>query len=173
MQSTNHKLSLSIASDYVWLLQLLFNYLIVDHTADAFTTPDSEVPNQSITDNVINILFSGFSRWDSQHFLHIALKGYILYRLTKEIFDDLQICRLCVLLYSNVFANILSSRFWVGKSCPLAAAERPAYLLDYAKQRGYSGAENPSPYRIVLFKVTTGMWVFCDTISGEKSPASY
>ncbi|KRY32550.1 GPI mannosyltransferase 2 [Trichinella spiralis] len=139
MQSTNHTLSLSIASDYalIWLLQLLFNYLIVDHTADAFTTPDSKASNQSITDNVINILFSGFSRWDSQHFLHIALKGYILYRLTKEIFDDLQICRLCVLLYSNVFANILSSRFWVGKSCPLAAAERPAYLLDYAKQRGY------------------------------------
>ncbi|KRX96912.1 GPI mannosyltransferase 2 [Trichinella pseudospiralis] len=318
-------LSLSIASDYdysicnflvlklimkqslnillqscllVWLLQLLFNNLIVDHMADAFTTPDSEVKNRSITDNVINILFSGFSRWDSQHFLHIALKGYtfennvaffpllpiftrlinrlivllfplvsvsdyflsilssvlvvnvayvitgyILYLLTKEIFDDLQICRLCVLLYSvspatiflhsiyseslyslftfaglyylirkkrnvfisaicfafaslarsnslmnilflfyfsfeNIFANMLSSCSWVGKvkplqvtiswkklfsfilhsaivlapivlyqlyifatfclSCPLEAAERPAYLSDYAKQRGYT-----------------------------------
>ncbi|KAL1234483.1 Oxidoreductase HTATIP2 [Trichinella spiralis] len=74
------------------------------------------------------------NRWDSQHFLHIALKGYILYRLTKEIFDDLQICRLCVLLYSRQNVQLI---YWIMLSS-VGTGTNVNWTI-------CSGAENPSP----------------------------
>ncbi|XP_048468959.1 palmitoyltransferase ZDHHC18-A isoform X1 [Rhincodon typus] len=57
------------------LFQMVFNYVIPDHRADAFQAP--QLRNLSISDEVLEILLSGFSRWDAQHFLFIAEFGYI------------------------------------------------------------------------------------------------
>uniref|UniRef100_UPI00398EF19C palmitoyltransferase ZDHHC18-A n=1 Tax=Pristiophorus japonicus TaxID=55135 RepID=UPI00398EF19C len=57
------------------LFQMVFNSLIPDHKADAFRAP--QLHTLSAGDVVLEILFSGFSRWDAQHFLFIAEFGYI------------------------------------------------------------------------------------------------
>ncbi|XP_078094171.1 palmitoyltransferase ZDHHC18-A isoform X2 [Mustelus asterias] len=54
---------------------MIFNSLIPDHRADAFRAP--QLQSSSIGDVLLEILLSGFSRWDAQHFLFIAEFGYI------------------------------------------------------------------------------------------------
>ncbi|XP_060703517.1 palmitoyltransferase ZDHHC18-A isoform X1 [Hemiscyllium ocellatum] len=57
------------------LFQMVFNSLIPDHRADAFQAP--QLHNLSIGDELLEILLSGFSCWDAQHFLFIAEFGYV------------------------------------------------------------------------------------------------
>ncbi|OQR73433.1 GPI mannosyltransferase 2-like, partial [Tropilaelaps mercedesae] len=62
----------------VFILQFLFNYFISDHRADAFRSPLIAIESKrwSSADRVIQTLLEGFTRWDSQYFLHIAQFGY-------------------------------------------------------------------------------------------------
>ncbi|XP_067867528.1 palmitoyltransferase ZDHHC18-A isoform X1 [Heterodontus francisci] len=57
------------------VFQVVFNSLIPDHRADAFRAP--QLHSLSVGDMLLEILFSGFSRWDAQHFLFIAEFGYV------------------------------------------------------------------------------------------------
>ncbi|XP_061572471.1 palmitoyltransferase ZDHHC18-A [Cololabis saira] len=57
------------------LLQAVFNAAIPDHEADAFTPPRTEEP--LYLDSVVEWLFGGLSRWDAEHFLFIAERGYL------------------------------------------------------------------------------------------------
>uniref|UniRef100_A0A915ID70 GPI mannosyltransferase 2 n=1 Tax=Romanomermis culicivorax TaxID=13658 RepID=A0A915ID70_ROMCU len=62
-----------------FFLQLVSNFIIPDHYADAFRfSTDGE--DISDVDKVVRFLFDGFSRWDSQHYFHIASYGYNLER---------------------------------------------------------------------------------------------
>ncbi|UYV81101.1 PIGV [Cordylochernes scorpioides] len=58
----------------VWA-QILANYYLPDHEADAFETPTIEEP-KTIFDRGVKQFLEGFSRWDAQYFLHIARHGY-------------------------------------------------------------------------------------------------
>ncbi|KTF74111.1 hypothetical protein cypCar_00030195 [Cyprinus carpio] len=57
------------------VLQAVLNAVIPDHVADAFSPPRSETP--LLLDPVIEALFGGLSRWDAEHFLFIAERGYL------------------------------------------------------------------------------------------------
>ncbi|XP_060640481.2 GPI mannosyltransferase 2 [Anolis sagrei] len=57
------------------LLQALFNILIPDHAADAFSPP--RWLESGFADQVLEWLLGGLSRWDAEHFLFIAEHGYI------------------------------------------------------------------------------------------------
>ncbi|KAM6108473.1 LOW QUALITY PROTEIN: GPI mannosyltransferase 2 [Pterocles gutturalis] len=57
------------------LLQALFNLLIPDHAADAFSPPS---PLRAWPwDLLVEHLLGGLSRWDAEHFLFIAEHGYL------------------------------------------------------------------------------------------------
>ncbi|CAL1611499.1 unnamed protein product [Knipowitschia caucasica] len=57
------------------ILQAVLNAVIPDHDADAFRPPRTAVP--LYLDPVVDWLFSGLSRWDAEHFLFIAERGYL------------------------------------------------------------------------------------------------
>ncbi|XP_026719329.1 GPI mannosyltransferase 2 isoform X2 [Athene cunicularia] len=57
------------------LLQALFNLLLPDHTADAFSPP--RLPEPGLWDLLLERLLGGLSRWDAEHFLFIAERGYL------------------------------------------------------------------------------------------------
>ncbi|CDW53256.1 Mannosyl trans2 domain containing protein [Trichuris trichiura] len=57
-----------------WLLQFIFNHILADHNAEAFRSP--QMSSTYLADRIVDFLFSGYTRWDSQHFLHIATVGY-------------------------------------------------------------------------------------------------
>ncbi|XP_032848054.2 GPI mannosyltransferase 2 [Tyto alba] len=57
------------------LLQALFNLLIPDHAADAFSPPRLSEPG--LWDLLLERLLGGLSRWDAEHFLFIAERGYL------------------------------------------------------------------------------------------------
>ncbi|XP_010159197.1 PREDICTED: GPI mannosyltransferase 2 [Eurypyga helias] len=57
------------------LLQALFNLLIPDHAADAFSPPRLSEPG--LWDLLVERLLGGLSRWDAEHFLFIAERGYL------------------------------------------------------------------------------------------------
>ncbi|XP_075294334.1 GPI alpha-1,6-mannosyltransferase 2 isoform X2 [Opisthocomus hoazin] len=57
------------------LLQALFNLLIPDHAADAFSPPHLSEPGP--WDQLLERLLGGLSRWDAEHFLFIAERGYL------------------------------------------------------------------------------------------------
>ncbi|XP_064028723.1 GPI mannosyltransferase 2 isoform X2 [Pogoniulus pusillus] len=57
------------------LLQALFNLLIPDHAADAFSPP--RLSEAGPWDAVVERLLGGLSRWDAEHFLFIAERGYL------------------------------------------------------------------------------------------------
>ncbi|XP_040444046.1 GPI mannosyltransferase 2 isoform X3 [Falco naumanni] len=57
------------------LLQALFNLLIPDHAADAFSPPRLSEPG--LWDLLLEQLLGGLSRWDAEHFLFIAEHGYL------------------------------------------------------------------------------------------------
>ena len=51
----------------------VFNLLIPDHKPDAFKLGASP---QKLGDYIIEFFLGGFSRWDAQHFINIAVNGY-------------------------------------------------------------------------------------------------
>lgn len=57
------------------VLQALFNLLIPDHAADAFSPPRLSQPG--LWDVLVEQLLGGLSRWDAEHFLFIAEHGYL------------------------------------------------------------------------------------------------
>ncbi|XP_019368027.1 PREDICTED: GPI mannosyltransferase 2 [Gavialis gangeticus] len=57
------------------LLQALFNLLIPDHAADAFSPPRLSEP--SFCDWLLEWLLGGLSHWDAEHFLFVAEHGYV------------------------------------------------------------------------------------------------
>ncbi|XP_021140815.2 GPI mannosyltransferase 2 isoform X4 [Columba livia] len=57
------------------LLQAVFNLLIPDHAADAFSPPRLSEPGPA--DLLLERLLGGLSRWDAEHFLFIAERGYL------------------------------------------------------------------------------------------------
>ncbi|XP_062996545.1 GPI mannosyltransferase 2 isoform X2 [Elgaria multicarinata webbii] len=57
------------------LLQALFNFLIPDHVADAFSPP--RLSESGFCDGLLEWLLGGLSRWDAEHFLFIAEHGYV------------------------------------------------------------------------------------------------
>ncbi|XP_064190663.1 palmitoyltransferase ZDHHC18-A [Anguilla rostrata] len=57
------------------VLQAVFNALIPDHAADAFSPP--RVEEGGALDGVVEALLGGLSRWDAEHFLFIAERGYV------------------------------------------------------------------------------------------------
>ncbi|KAG5858087.1 hypothetical protein ANANG_G00026380 [Anguilla anguilla] len=57
------------------VLQAVFNVLIPDHAADAFSPP--RVEEGGALDGVVEALLGGLSRWDAEHFLFIAERGYV------------------------------------------------------------------------------------------------
>lgn len=69
---------------FVHSLQFLFDYFIPDHQADAFRSPliRAEAKQWTTTDHVVQTLLRGFTRWDSQYFLHIAQFGYTYEHMT-------------------------------------------------------------------------------------------
>ncbi|XP_038017039.1 GPI mannosyltransferase 2 isoform X2 [Motacilla alba alba] len=58
------------------LLQAVFNLLIPDHAADAFSPP--RPGPRSCWDVLVERLLGGLGRWDAEHFLFIAERGYLL-----------------------------------------------------------------------------------------------
>lgn len=56
-------------------LQAVLNAAIPDHEADAFRPPRME--EFLYLDSSVDWLFSGLSRWDAEHFLFIAERGYL------------------------------------------------------------------------------------------------
>ncbi|XP_038190180.1 GPI mannosyltransferase 2 isoform X2 [Arvicola amphibius] len=56
-------------------LQALFNVIIPDHHADAFSPPRL-APSGSV-DQLVEVLLGGLSRWDAEHFMFIAEHGYL------------------------------------------------------------------------------------------------
>ncbi|XP_064477273.1 GPI mannosyltransferase 2-like [Ornithodoros turicata] len=92
----------------VFLLQVICNWIVPDHDADAFRRPTA--PPSS---NVVTYLFGGFAHWDAEYFLHIAEHGYTyentlaffpLYpHLVRCITDSVLDPLLCILLpYQSV-----------------------------------------------------------------------
>ncbi|KAM4872735.1 GPI mannosyltransferase 2 isoform 2-T2 [Thomomys bottae] len=57
------------------VLQALFNVVIPDHQAEAFSPPRL-APSGSV-DKLVEGLLGGLSRWDAEHFLFIAEHGYL------------------------------------------------------------------------------------------------
>ncbi|KAF7242433.1 GPI mannosyltransferase 2 [Varanus komodoensis] len=55
--------------------EALFNLLIPDHAADAFSPPRLSKPGSC--DRLVEWLLGGLSRWDAEHFLFIAEHGYV------------------------------------------------------------------------------------------------
>ncbi|KAK9686523.1 Mannosyltransferase (PIG-V) [Popillia japonica] len=59
----------------IFLLQLLSNTVIPDHDAKVFLYPKMNFTTTPL-DNIIHLMLDGFSKWDAQYFVHIALYGY-------------------------------------------------------------------------------------------------
>ncbi|XP_043940062.1 GPI mannosyltransferase 2 isoform X2 [Protopterus annectens] len=79
------------------VLQVFFNALIPDHSADAFCPP--RLTLSTGWDFIVEILFGGFSHWDAEHFLFIAEYGY----LYEHNFAFFPIFPLTVRLIANTF----------------------------------------------------------------------
>ncbi|MEE6525450.1 hypothetical protein FKM82_025468 [Ascaphus truei] len=60
---------------FTLLMQVVFNTLIPDHVADAFSPPRLSVPGHG--DRLMELLLGGLGHWDAEHFLFIAERGYV------------------------------------------------------------------------------------------------
>jgi phosphatidylinositol glycan class V len=119
------KMSLKSRS-IVLLLQLVLNLLINDHKSDAFLNGfESELKSES--DLMIDQLFNGLNRWDSQYFMAIAYKGYqkenflaffplfpLMVRLLALLFSSINlvfgtevVAYYCLLEISAAFLNLI------------------------------------------------------------------
>ncbi|XP_075294335.1 GPI alpha-1,6-mannosyltransferase 2 isoform X3 [Opisthocomus hoazin] len=66
---------MSFTETFPACLWALFNLLIPDHAADAFSPPHLSEPGP--WDQLLERLLGGLSRWDAEHFLFIAERGYL------------------------------------------------------------------------------------------------
>ncbi|XP_040835570.1 GPI mannosyltransferase 2 [Ochotona curzoniae] len=57
------------------VLQAVFNAIIPDHHAEAFSPP--RLAPSGCADQAVEVLLGGLSRWDAEHFLFIAEHGYL------------------------------------------------------------------------------------------------
>ncbi|XP_063810716.1 GPI mannosyltransferase 2 [Pseudophryne corroboree] len=57
------------------LMQVVFNLLIPDHAADAFSPP--RLAPSALGDRAVELVLGGLGRWDAEHFLFIAEHGYV------------------------------------------------------------------------------------------------
>lgn len=60
----------------VIVLQAISNFLIPDHDANVFISPEDPSLRKSTADYIIDKLLGGMKRWDAQYFIHIAQYGY-------------------------------------------------------------------------------------------------
>lgn len=58
------------------ILQAISNWLIPDHDAGVFVSPQDPQSNTTTCSQLTEIFFGGFRRWDAQYILHIAEHGY-------------------------------------------------------------------------------------------------
>ncbi|CAH2221649.1 GPI mannosyltransferase 2 [Pelobates cultripes] len=70
-------------------MQIVFNTLIPDHKADAFSPPHTSP--DSTGDHLTEFLLGGLGRWDAEHFLFIAEHGYV-YEHNMAFFPLLPLC---------------------------------------------------------------------------------
>ncbi|KAA0191006.1 hypothetical protein HAZT_HAZT007102 [Hyalella azteca] len=59
-----------------FILQVVANWIIPDHEADAFVSPPDPDLSVGIVDQIVTGLIGGLVRWDAQYFIHIAEYGY-------------------------------------------------------------------------------------------------
>uniref|UniRef100_A0A8C5LR67 GPI mannosyltransferase 2 n=2 Tax=Leptobrachium leishanense TaxID=445787 RepID=A0A8C5LR67_9ANUR len=71
------------------VMQVIFNLVIPDHNADAFSPPHTSPV--SAGDHLTELLLGGFGRWDAEHFLFIAEHGYV-YEHNMAFFPLLPLC---------------------------------------------------------------------------------
>ncbi|KAM8974903.1 GPI alpha-1,6-mannosyltransferase 2 [Pelodytes ibericus] len=71
------------------VMQVLFNSLMPDHHADAFSPPHT--PPSTLLDHLTELILGGLSRWDAEHYLFIAEHGY-LYEHNLAFFPLLPCC---------------------------------------------------------------------------------
>ncbi|XP_007429357.1 GPI mannosyltransferase 2 [Python bivittatus] len=128
------------------LLQALFNLLIPDHAADAFSPP--RLCDPGFCDWLLEWFLGGLSRWDAEHFLFIAEHGYVyehncaffpLFPLSLKVAADVVLwpfqgflCPRSRLLLSAVLLNALFSALasWslYELSCVVLQCRRRAFL---------------------------------------------
>lgn len=89
------------------ILQALFNTIIPDHRADAFSPPRL-APSGSV-DRLVEGLLGGLSRWDAEHFLFIAEHGY-LYEHNFAFFPGFPLTLLAGTELLRPFRGLLSQR---------------------------------------------------------------
>lgn len=66
-----------ISRIFILFLSATFNFIIPDHDADAFRSPQYPDDEEQLSlDSFVKCLFGGLVRWDAQYFIHIALYGY-------------------------------------------------------------------------------------------------
>uniref|UniRef100_T1J1J6 GPI mannosyltransferase 2 n=1 Tax=Strigamia maritima TaxID=126957 RepID=T1J1J6_STRMM len=63
-----------ISRTFLFITEILFNFIIPDHESDGFRTPSIE--NTNLLDEIVSFMCGGLTHWDGQHFLHIAQYGY-------------------------------------------------------------------------------------------------
>ncbi|XP_061719588.1 GPI mannosyltransferase 2 [Cydia pomonella] len=58
------------------ILQAISNFIIPDHNANVFVSPEDAGLRRTAADAAVNTLLGGLKRWDAQYFIHIAQYGY-------------------------------------------------------------------------------------------------
>ncbi|KAM3965517.1 phosphatidylinositol glycan anchor biosynthesis class V [Aphomia sociella] len=60
----------------VIFLQAISNFVIPDHNANVFISPEDPTLRKSYADFAVDRLLGGMKRWDAQYYIHIAQYGY-------------------------------------------------------------------------------------------------
>ncbi|KAI8434172.1 hypothetical protein MSG28_012289 [Choristoneura fumiferana] len=60
----------------VLVLQAVTNFIIPDHVANVFVSPEDANLRRTWGDAAVDTLLGGLKRWDAQYFIHIAQYGY-------------------------------------------------------------------------------------------------
>lgn len=94
----------------ILLLQLLLNALLPDHNAGVFSKPLKNDTVRSFLDNIMYCGMEGLSRWDAQHFLHIAEYGYT-YEHSLAFFPLFPLTVRQVSLFASYLINNLTGYF--------------------------------------------------------------
>ncbi|XP_035881460.1 GPI mannosyltransferase 2 isoform X2 [Phyllostomus discolor] len=102
------------------VLQGLFNAIIPDHRAEAFSPPRL-APSGSV-DQLVEGLLGGLSHWDAEHFLFIAEHGYL-----PQVFVYL-VHAVALLLFGCLCMHVQVLTRFLGSSTPIVYWF-PAHLL--------------------------------------------